>query len=657
MIAQTEADVSVTWSMTRPPDVTVARARAFRPRLFLAGRMAALFVGLFAGLLVSFLVGACAVPVPPSGGGPDTTPPRLVESWPRQGATLVDGRTVEITFSEAVDRGSFARAWSVTPDMPGPADISWNGFDRVRISFPEPFRAATTYIFTIDTALRDVRNVALMAPISLAFATGRALDKGRLAGFVRDPATGNPVPGMDILLFGAAEGSEVEGAPGDIMNEALYRTQTGPDGRFDFDFLAERAYSVIGHGDRNRNRQLDQAERWAVAATRSVMADSAGAVLARPLWPVRFDTTAPRVVRVEPISNRDLALRVSEPVQWMPSGKQPVDQNFVDAVRDEGLFLVDSLGAMRVVSAPFATPDPLVWQLRTAEPLAPGAWRLEGRVALTDSAGHPVAEGEWPFTIRGTEPEASPARAVRIEPEPAGATDDGFRPLWPRDSLVVVWSAPPDEGSAELIALEDTSGSRLVAAFRAQTPTRTLVSRPRRASPADPSQSDPSQSDPSPIFRLSAPDTSVMFRVMGPADTGDILGTVKAPAPTIIELYADRAARQGGAAGGGAAGSGAAGSGPAGGRSGGGGSVGGGSVAPVASVRVPSGTHTFRFGRLPGGFQYRLRAFVDLDGNGAWTPGRLEPWSAAEPLLFARGTDPVRARWESVRADTLTFLE
>ncbi len=578
-----------------------------------------LCASLFAAACASLFVAACAVPVPPSGGGPDTLPPRLLETAPRQGATNISGRSIEIMFSEAVDRGSFARAWSISPDMPAPADLSWNGFDRVRISFPEPFRAATTYIFTVDTALRDVRNVALTTPISLAFATGSALDSGRIDGHILDPITGKPVQGMDVLLL-EPDGDGASGLP--QVQNALYRTQTDPEGRFSLGFLAERAYSVVAHGDQNRNRQLDSGERWAVAATQRVTPDSAGVTLPRPLWPVRFDTTAPRVVRVRAASNRDLVLRVSEPLVslFVREGRDD------DAERTRGaeLWLVDSLNAAHPAPAPFATPDPLAWQLRVEEPLAPGPWRLRGGVALVDSAGLPVAPGEWPFTIRGTEPEAAPARMVHVEPFSSEATEDGFHPLWPRDSLVLVWSAPPERALDRLIALEDTAGTQLLASVRAISPVRTAVSRPvaRVDSGAVGARVN--------LFRLVTTDTSFTVRVMGPADTGDIVGTVQAPAPTIIELYPanqQRSSRPNAV----------------------------GPERPVASVQVPEGTRTFRFDRLPGGFQYRLRAFVDLDGSGTWTPGRFSSWMAAEPLLFAIGTDPVRARWESVRADTLTF--
>jgi len=554
---------------------------------------------LFPGLLVCLLAAGCAVPVPPSGGPTDTQPPRLRETTPRQGATLVTGRSVEIAFSEAVDRSSFARAWSITPDMPGPADLSWDGFDRVRVSFPEPFRDATTYIFTIDTALRDVRNVALNTPISLAFATGDALDGGRLSGRVLDPTTGNPVSAMDVLLLDGEAG--VAYPP--RVEDALYRTQTGPNGNFSLDFLAVRPYAVVAHGDRNRNGKLDSGERWAVASERQNMPDSAGVLLPRPLWPVRFDTTAPQLVRIRAVSKRDLELRLSEPVTRVDSAD---------------LVLVDSVGTEHTAPAPFPASDRLTWMMRTREPLARGPWQLRGNVALTDSSGLSVAPGSWPFTMRGTEPDAPPARIVRVRPDSLRSTDDGFRPLWPRDSLVLVWSAPPDGLSGappdSLVAVQDTTGRRLPVSVRFVSPIHLAVSRPAPAN----------------VFRLLAADTSFTFRIMGPADTGDIIGTVQAPAPTIIELYAENDSP---------------------------GVPQDGAPMPLATTRVPEGTQTFRFDRLPGGLEYRLRAFADLDGNGRWTPSRVEPWMAAEPLIFARGTDPVRARWESVRADTLTFPE
>ena len=132
-------------------------------------------------LLVAFglLVAAgCATPIAPSGGPEDTTPPLLETSEPAADAVNVRAERLVLTFSENVDEASAARAFGIAPGWETPPDVRVHG-RRVEVTFPDSLRANTTYVVTFDTNLRDLRNVALPRPITLAFATGPVLDRGQ----------------------------------------------------------------------------------------------------------------------------------------------------------------------------------------------------------------------------------------------------------------------------------------------------------------------------------------------------------------------------------------------------------------------------------------------------------------------------------------------
>ena len=70
------------------------------------------------------------------------------------------------------------------------------------------------------------------------------------------------------------------------------------------------------------------------------------------------------------------------------------------------------------------------------------------------------------------------------------------------------------------------------------------------------------------------------------------------------------------------------------------------------ALAAPDGT--FVVARLPAG-PYRLVAFVDQNGDGRWTPGRLAPYRAPEPLVRLGAPQAVRARWDAALPDTLRF--
>ena len=70
------------------------------------------------------------------------------------------------------------------------------------------------------------------------------------------------------------------------------------------------------------------------------------------------------------------------------------------------------------------------------------------------------------------------------------------------------------------------------------------------------------------------------------------------------------------------------------------------------TLAAPDGT--FAVPRLPAG-AYRLEAFLDRNGDGRWTPGRLAPYRPPEPLLRLDAPQTVRARWDAALPDTLAF--
>src|SRR5690606_13309166 len=64
----------------------------------------------------------------------------------------------------------------------------------------------------------------------------------------------------------------------------------------------------------------------------------------------------------------------------------------------------------------------------------------------------------------------------------------------------------------------------------------------------------------------------------------------------------------------------------------------------------------FAFRDLPAG-TYRLRAFVDRDGDLRWDGGRIAPYTPAEPLTWSTEAHRVRARWETALPDTVRILD
>ena len=339
----------------------------------------------FVCLLV--VLAGCAVPIPPTGGPPDSTPPSLSSSIPADGETGVTTNTLEFEFDEPIDSRSFRTAFSITPDLPGAPEFAGSG-RTVKVRLPGELREATTYIVTLGVALRDVRGVALAAPLSFAFATGSDIDTASMTGRIVQIDDGAAARGVDVFAFSSADSTSLEAGP-------LYRTQTGSDGRFTFSNLAESTYFVVGLRDSNRNRRIDTGESVALPPIAELAADTLARELSRPWILFRPDVDPPRIDRVRAMASDQLELRFSEPLAL--SLNNPFPGGFASK---HDLSIADSAGGIgaSVGDVWFTESRPRILMAKTDE-LAPGRWILRGGLAVTDSSGLQMDASDVSFEV------------------------------------------------------------------------------------------------------------------------------------------------------------------------------------------------------------------------------------------------------------------
>lgn len=458
-------------------------------------------------LAFAALAAGCAQPVAPSGGPQDTTPPALEAAEPAADAVNVRAGRLVLTFSEGVDEASVRRAFSISPGWETPPEVIVRG-RRVEVRFPDSLRANTTYVVTLDTNLRDLRSVALRAPLTLAFATGPELDRGRIAGRVLDPMTGRGTTGLDVFAYRLDADAS---APPDPTSEAPdYRTQTDAQGAFSLDYLRPGPFFLAAVADANRNRRADAGEAFAVPpapATTAAEADSARGPLR--LFETRLDTIPPRPIRVRTQSARRLAVRFDEPI----------------VLRDrlDLWTLTDSTsGADTPVLRTYPDTDPQQLVLVTDSlPARPHRLVLGRPAAVTDSVGNAARPDPLTFTP-SAEPDTVRARFLGFLPE---SPEERVR----ADSAGVRFNAPPDSAWLARVAVTDTLGNALPSPLTTRDGLRFWVE-PEGFAP----------------YRLAVrtPD-STYARTVEPLtadERGEIAGVVRAEGgPVIVEVVAGRA--------------------------------------------------------------------------------------------------------------------
>ena len=137
-------------------------------------------IAVFAALAA---LAGCAVMEAPSGGPQDTTPPRVVDVFPRADSTGVarDVRPV-FTFSERIDGESFKNRLLVYP--PATFDRVAAKGERLEISF-KSLLPETTICLTLMGGYRDAHREATGSePHVLCFSTADSIDRGEIRGVV-----------------------------------------------------------------------------------------------------------------------------------------------------------------------------------------------------------------------------------------------------------------------------------------------------------------------------------------------------------------------------------------------------------------------------------------------------------------------------------------
>jgi len=606
------------------------------------------------GLVVA--LASCANPVAPSGGPKDETPPSITKTRPVRDTVNVptDTRSVYVEFSEYVERSSLPQALSVTPQFEQNLRFDWSG-QGVRIELPRSLRDSTTYLFSFGTNLSDARGVSLDEPITVAFATGPRINQGQIQGRVVEPKEGEPQPKVDVYAY--ALGPSATAPPTPLPDRPAYRTQTGENGSFTFEYLREQRYYIIALKDNNRNRRPDPAEPFAVPPRLGFVADSSASEVPVPWLLTRADTLAPRAQRVQPLSQRRLRLSFSEPVRLNTS--RPAAWVVRDSLTERRVRVRRVYRSAERANAVILRTDSMA-EHRHRLPLTPDL--------VTDTLGQRLV----PDTVRFQavpRPDTTRTRFQAFVPEGGSPDSTEAYPLLPDQQPGVRFNQAPDSTTLRrVVSLRDTTGRS-----RPYTPA-TADGRTYRIRPDSALQPGAFVEVAVDQRTIAGPDTTIKrrFRRVTSRGLGALEGRAVLAETTQTSVPVDTAAFQPGSR--------AALSQP------GSDTLDGPSpqperadslrdaqrdslaqsdaLAPSDSIVVeliptesaipldrrtlttpPDSTFVFR--ELPTG-TFRFRAFLDRNGNGRWDGGRIRSYVPAEPVIWSEGTTESRPRWTKV---------
>lgn len=554
---------------------------------------------------------ACAVPVPPTGGPPDQTPPSLVTSTPENGTTLFSGTELHFEFDEAVDTRSFTSAFSISPDIAGIPQITGSG-KNLRVQLPAPPRPETTYIVTLESTLRDAHGVVLERPITIAFSTGAQIDKAQMSGKVVHQADGKDANGIDVFAFANSDSNTLSQQP-------LYRTQTGKDGTFAFRSVAKQDYYVVAVADRNRNRLIDPTEKLGIPPVDRLQADTSFVTPDSPWILGTHDSTQPVLDRVRALSGRDLELRFSEAL-WLDLNRPAsfgLGTNHTVELRREGVE-----GAL-FPQLYFEETNPRI-VLARVDTLLPGSYSIHGSFAASDSSRNQVRELEATFTVAESLPSSKQPALRGWFPDSSVVSDNLPRTIWPREMVGFRITHPPSQNGLDPnspikvdAVLRDTSGYQIPAQFDQVDATLFVLQKAGDFKFDQPFFVDLN------LHSIGGPDSLITAAFVYALDKemGALSLQIEPTKLPPAHSYRAEVFRQ--------------------------------TDRTRAMVQLEGSTPSFVLDKLPGG----MRVFMRIStGEGPyWNAGNLSPWSKPDPLTWVSPTESVRARWEIVLPDTVSF--
>ena len=538
----------------------------------------------------------CAKQGYPSGGPRDEQVPVAQRCKPENESLNFAEKQFFIEFDEYVVLKDAANNVLVSPPMANKPDFTTKG-KGVLVKINDTLQANTTYLFQFKDAIADFTEGNLLPSYEYVFSTGEAMDTLMLDGQVVDARNGKAwKESVTVMAYRVESGERrVENDTMATTVQPDYVTRCDKEGNFAFHYIPEGRYRLVALEDKNRNLRVDATD------------------------PVAWDTT---LVASHPQARR---LAVSDSIQDNLLAINAIKQSSNQAITLR--LSVPENRQQRILKSEFAEAGriTIVSQLpmqnpRIEDERAQWQWRLnERRDTLTawcfdakrDSARLVISDTGLQDTLklRYTASRKGGRRMAGAKEEKAPlmkALCEGNKAYY--DDLRLAFANPivevADSATAEVMHLKDSTVSHcavvldkggIVARIMATDIKSGEQYRVRLAGGL--------------FTDLYGNRSDSLVFTMTPKDYGTLSIDIdnRMGAPLVVEVLDSK--------------------------------------DTVVASQALARSGNLRFLHLPSG-DYRLRAVVDADSNGRWTPGDYRRQRQPEQSVLFEKTLSLREKWE-----------
>ncbi|AWN81818.1 Ig-like domain-containing domain [Candidatus Cardinium hertigii] len=212
---------------------------------------------------------ACVEVKTPEGGPPDQTPPKLIRSFPGEGALNFKGPKLRFTFDKKIAVEHVYKNLIVMPTLDKPNNKPPYSYavkgKTLELKLHAPLKADTTYAFHLHNVVKDRHEGTKPKPLhaSVTFSTGAFIDSITAKGQVKALLTNKPVENVNVYFYNAErdpkEWQKGKKDPGYDKEKCIpdYYTETDKDGYFTLNHIRLGRYYLRAVTGSVNNYQID----------------------------------------------------------------------------------------------------------------------------------------------------------------------------------------------------------------------------------------------------------------------------------------------------------------------------------------------------------------------------------------------------------------
>ena len=233
---------------------------------------------------------ACARQTTPTGGPKDSLAPVLQSSLPKHEQTKFRGKSVELTFNEAVQVNNPKEQIIIIPSVGKDFEATAKK-NKVVLTFKDYTKDSTTYSINFRESVQDLTEKNPAKNLKLAFSTGDYIDSLSIEGYIYDPLKGKESKDATVALFQSDTFNIFKHKP-------VYLTKTNEKGEYIIENLKPGDYYLYAMEDKNKNLVVDsKSETYGFIAQKVTLTED---VKKEDIPVIKLDTRALKLTNSRP---------------------------------------------------------------------------------------------------------------------------------------------------------------------------------------------------------------------------------------------------------------------------------------------------------------------------------------------------------------------